>query len=234
MVDRLFGNARSILESSDQLAARRVLDDCSRIRKAADHIISELIGEEDPSMGRAQTAVVALYVRYLKRVGAHLLNILSSIVSPFERIGYRNQGQDLLVPLSCLCLHRSARWPQPKGVVAFGLMCTACATSNPPAAMSPTVTQRDATGITSASAFGGDEPAAVAVPWRAEGFGARAVNGRPRPSASLIRGGPHRGPAALWRRAGCLLRPRVCRNGSNAPICSLRFRLRAPRAATHP
>ena len=94
MVDRLFGNARSILESSDQLAARRVLDDCSRIRKAADHIISELIGEEDPSMGRAQTAVVALYVRYLKRVGAHLLNILSSIVSPFERIGYRNQDQD--------------------------------------------------------------------------------------------------------------------------------------------
>ena len=44
-------------------------------------------------MARAQTAVVALYVRYLKRVGAHLLNILSSVVSPFERIGYREQDQ---------------------------------------------------------------------------------------------------------------------------------------------
>ena len=93
IVDRLFGNARSILESSDQQAARRLLDDCSRIRKEADHIIAGLIGEEDPSMGRAQTAVVALYIRYLKRVGAHLLNILSSVVSPFERIGYRHQDQ---------------------------------------------------------------------------------------------------------------------------------------------
>ena len=67
------------------------MDDCSRIRKEADHFIAELIGDEDPSLGRAQTAVIALYVRYLKRVGAHLLNILSSVVSPFERIGYRLQ-----------------------------------------------------------------------------------------------------------------------------------------------
>jgi phosphate uptake regulator len=94
VVDKLFGNTRSILEASDQQAARRLLDDCSRIRKEADQIIAGLIGEEDPSMGRAQTAVVALYVRYLKRIGAHLLNILSSVVSPFERIGYRNQDQD--------------------------------------------------------------------------------------------------------------------------------------------
>jgi phosphate uptake regulator len=93
IVDELFGKARTVLESSDQLAARRLLDDCSRIRKKADQIIAELISEEDPSMGRAQTAVVALYVRYLKRVGAHLLNILSSVVSPFERIGYRLQDQ---------------------------------------------------------------------------------------------------------------------------------------------
>ncbi|MGI9449216.1 MAG: hypothetical protein ACR2QH_00940, partial [Geminicoccaceae bacterium] len=93
IVDELFGSARTVLESSDQPAARRLLDDCSRIRREADQIIAELIGEEDPSMGSAQTAVVALYVRYLKRVGAHLLNILSSVVSPFERIGYRLQDQ---------------------------------------------------------------------------------------------------------------------------------------------
>ncbi len=93
IVDQLFGNARSVLASSDQQAARRLLDECSRIRKEADHIIAELIGDEDPSLGRAQTAVIALYVRYLKRVGAHLLNILSSVVSPFERIGYRLQDE---------------------------------------------------------------------------------------------------------------------------------------------
>ncbi len=93
IVDQLFGNARSVLASSDQQAARQLLDECSRIRKEADHIIAELIGDEDPSLGRGQTAVIALYVRYLKRVGAHLLNILSSVVSPYERIGYRLQDE---------------------------------------------------------------------------------------------------------------------------------------------
>ena len=93
IADQLFGSARRVLASSDQQAARRLLDDCSRIRKDADQIVAELIGDEDPSLGRAQTAVIALYVRYLKRVGAHLLNILSSVVSPFERIGYRLQDE---------------------------------------------------------------------------------------------------------------------------------------------
>ena len=91
IVESLFGEIRSILESSDRQEARRLINDCSGVRKVADQIIAELITGDDDSMGRAQTAVVALYVRYLKRVGAHLLNILSSVVVPFERIGYREQ-----------------------------------------------------------------------------------------------------------------------------------------------
>ena len=35
-----------------------------------------------------KTASVALYARYLKRIGAHLKNITSSVVNPFESIGY--------------------------------------------------------------------------------------------------------------------------------------------------
>ena len=91
IVETLFGESRGILESSDREAARRLLDECSRIRKDADQIITELITGNDASLSLAQNATVALYVRYLKRVGAHLLNILSSVVNPFERIGYREQ-----------------------------------------------------------------------------------------------------------------------------------------------
>ncbi len=93
IVEKLFGDIPGILRSSDRQAARRLMDECSRMRKDADQIIAGLIREDDESMGRAQTATVALYVRYLKRVGAHLLNILSSVVSPFERIGYREPDQ---------------------------------------------------------------------------------------------------------------------------------------------
>ena len=42
-------------------------------------------------MSSGDAVAVALYVRYLKRVAAHLLNILSSVVNPFERIGYREE-----------------------------------------------------------------------------------------------------------------------------------------------
>lgn len=93
IVEKLFGEIRRILESSDRQAARRLINDCSRVRKDADQIIAALITGNDATLTRAQTAVVALYVRYLKRVAAHLLNILSSVVVPFERIGYREQDQ---------------------------------------------------------------------------------------------------------------------------------------------
>ena len=92
-VEKLFTEVRRILEATDQQAARRLINECERIRKDADHIISELIQCDDESLGRGQTAVIALYVRYLKRIGAHLLNILSSVVNPFERIGYREIEQ---------------------------------------------------------------------------------------------------------------------------------------------
>ncbi len=40
----------------------------------------------------ADTATaIAMYSRYLKRIAAHSRNLISSIVNPFERIGYKEQ-----------------------------------------------------------------------------------------------------------------------------------------------
>jgi hypothetical protein len=35
--------------------------------------------------------VIALYVRYLKGIVAHLLNALSCVVNPYERFGLRDE-----------------------------------------------------------------------------------------------------------------------------------------------
>jgi hypothetical protein len=35
---------------------------------------------------------VALYLRYLKRVSAHLKNVATSVVNPYHRIGFREKG----------------------------------------------------------------------------------------------------------------------------------------------
>jgi hypothetical protein len=33
----------------------------------------------------------ALYIRYLKRTSAHLMDIASSLANPFDRIGFREE-----------------------------------------------------------------------------------------------------------------------------------------------
>jgi len=47
-------------------------------------IISGKLSDIDVGKGTA----VAMYARYLKRIAAHSRNLISSIVNPFERIGY--------------------------------------------------------------------------------------------------------------------------------------------------
>ena len=93
-VERLFREVPLLLASSNRQEARELYEDCGRLRTDADDVLVELIRGADESLGRGQTATIALYVRYLKRVGAHLLNILSSVINPFERIGYREERPD--------------------------------------------------------------------------------------------------------------------------------------------
>jgi len=58
------------------------------ISSQCDAITNDIISGKvkDIEVGRATT--VALYARYLKRIAAHSRNLISSIVNPFERIGY--------------------------------------------------------------------------------------------------------------------------------------------------
>ena len=88
-VVQIFDRIVSILKTTDKEAARRLIGENVWIRKRCDEIDLDLIKGRDESLGSGDAVTVALYVRYLKRIGAHLLNILSSVVNPFERIGYR-------------------------------------------------------------------------------------------------------------------------------------------------
>jgi hypothetical protein len=47
-------------------------------------------GNEKISAGNA--VAIALYLRYMKRIGAHLSNISTSVVNPFPRIGYKEKN----------------------------------------------------------------------------------------------------------------------------------------------
>ena len=62
--------------------------DREEISEVSQSIVESVISGKDDSLSASQAASVVLYSRYLKRIAAHSRNLISSIVNPFERIGY--------------------------------------------------------------------------------------------------------------------------------------------------
>jgi phosphate transport system protein len=58
---------------------------------ACDQIVKKIVTGEVSDLGPSEAASIALYVRYLKRIAAHSRNIMTSVVNPFHRIGYREK-----------------------------------------------------------------------------------------------------------------------------------------------
>jgi phosphate transport system protein len=94
MVGQMFDDVVPALEEDDEDRARSIIATHGVIAEKVDRHIHSLTAGEALS-GRAGHAVtVALYLRFLKRVGAHLKNVATSVVNPYYRIGYREKEGD--------------------------------------------------------------------------------------------------------------------------------------------
>ena len=78
------------LPEGDEDKAKDVMSEHWWIARRSDEILNGLIGNTDPSIVCNDAVSTALYVRFLKRISAHLMNIASSLVNPFDRIGFRD------------------------------------------------------------------------------------------------------------------------------------------------
>tara|TARA_Y100001968_G_scaffold73347_1_gene64795 strand:- start:242 stop:907 length:666 start_codon:yes stop_codon:yes gene_type:complete len=58
------------------------------ISSVSNEIVNEVVASKDSDLSAGQASALCLYLRYLKRISAHSRNLISSIVNPFERIGY--------------------------------------------------------------------------------------------------------------------------------------------------
>jgi phosphate uptake regulator len=90
----VFGKVGPALKNSDREAARAVLDNKWWIIKRCDEIVEALVKEEVKSLSQHDAVSTALYARYLKRITGHLLNVTTSIINPFEWIGFRQDDDD--------------------------------------------------------------------------------------------------------------------------------------------
>ena len=85
-----FQNTVKAVEEMDEMAAKELIkSNRSDLGRLSDNLVASSksgdlkIGEEH------MASSMVLYARYLKRIGAHLKNITSVVINPFESIGYK-------------------------------------------------------------------------------------------------------------------------------------------------
>jgi phosphate transport system protein len=93
-VMELFDQVIPAVKKTDKQLAQSLIKGYWWILKKCDEILNALMQEADPSLTSGNAVTVALYLRYLKRAAAHLINISTSVVNPFEAISfYRDEKE---------------------------------------------------------------------------------------------------------------------------------------------
>ena len=87
-----FGNTIKAVEEMDEEVAKELIKSYrSDLGKLSDNLVSSSISGELQIGEEHKASSMVLYARYLKRIGAHLKNITSVVVNPFESIGYNTK-----------------------------------------------------------------------------------------------------------------------------------------------
>jgi phosphate transport system protein len=91
-VTRLFKDTVAAFRESDIEASRVIMTTYKgEIAAACDGIVNRIVSGEVSDLEPGAAAAIALYTRYLKRIAGHSRNIITSVVNPFHRIGYKEK-----------------------------------------------------------------------------------------------------------------------------------------------
>ncbi len=90
----LFEETPKILESQDTESAIQAIEEGRAANKRCDKLLVELAKSD---LSASQTTSMVLLTRFYKRIGAHLANLLSSIVMPLHKLDYYDE-KELAVP----------------------------------------------------------------------------------------------------------------------------------------
>jgi phosphate transport system protein len=94
-VTELFRDMIQAFRTSDEEQARRIMVSYKEGLSASCEAISiGIVSGKAQDLNSQDAAAVALYARFLKRIAAHSRNIISSVVNPFPRIGYKEKRQE--------------------------------------------------------------------------------------------------------------------------------------------
>ncbi|MAE62392.1 MAG: hypothetical protein CMJ49_13680 [Planctomycetaceae bacterium] len=91
-VRRRFDQTIDILREHDTDRARDLMATFKEdVGRTCDKMVDDAVAGNVTPLWPGDAVALALYARYLKRIGAHLNNVITSTVNPFERIGFREK-----------------------------------------------------------------------------------------------------------------------------------------------
>jgi len=80
---------KSCFESGEDASALKLLEEYEWVNPVCDESLMGLVKEEDKSIRPGDAVSLGLYFRWLKRINSHLRNIITSVVNPFDKIGFK-------------------------------------------------------------------------------------------------------------------------------------------------
>jgi phosphate transport system protein len=84
----IFVQAKKCFEEEDADMALKLLEKYAWVNDVCDRILVDVVKEKDENIRPGDAAALVLYTRWLKRINSHLRNITTSVVNPFDRIGF--------------------------------------------------------------------------------------------------------------------------------------------------
>ncbi len=87
-IEDTFSRVRKQFESFEKTDAEKLLSEYLWVNKLCDQREHDLIKQTDKSIPSADAVALALYIRHLKRINSHLRNISTSVINPFDKIGF--------------------------------------------------------------------------------------------------------------------------------------------------
>lgn len=91
-VEDTFRRVRKNFEAADVEDAEKLLSEYHWVNRLCDQHVIDYIKGVDKNISSNDAASLALYFRYLKRINSHLRNIATSVVNPFDQIGFRRRA----------------------------------------------------------------------------------------------------------------------------------------------
>lgn len=89
-VIKRFDQTMEALHSQDSEIAKELIKTHRKmVAKTSDKLVDQILKGKRKFDSESKAATVAIYARYLKRIGSHLTNIMTTLVNPFEAIGYK-------------------------------------------------------------------------------------------------------------------------------------------------